>query len=450
MTSTSLDVAQRITEFVLHSTPRRMPAEALAQAKIGVIDSLGVALAGSLEESSLICADFARHEGGWPEASIIGRDFKVSTSQAAFANGAALHALDFDHSFLGLGQPTAPILPAVLAVAEARGVSGAELLAAYLTGFEVTGKLGASLAPGAGEGWHSPGTVGAVGASAGAAKILGLDATQLPMALGVICSMAGAVTANFGTMTKPLHVANAARDGVTAAKLASAGFTAGANAFQARNGFYSLFFGGNANVERIDELGKSYTISDEGLRLKPYPCGGLTHAAIGATLAIRDAHNLTPDDIESVGVMVRRNIYNTIAFKAPRNETEGKFCMPYLIARTIIDGTITLDTFTDEAIRDPAVLALASKVEMRTDGTTERPSDVTIRMGNGETYHESVLLAKGGKQSPLSQAEIEAKFMDCAARAISESQSRELLAMLLDLDHLADVRELTKLLAATT
>src|SRR6185503_12729717 len=202
-------------------------------AKSAARDCLGVALAGSREEDAKICAEIARQENAKEETSVIGQGFRTSALQAAFANGTAAHALDFDHSFTLMGQPTAPIIPAIFALGEALGSSGRQLIEAYVTGYEITAKLAHSLRDSAHEGWHAPSTLGCFGAAAGCGKLLGLSAAQMEMALGITASMTGGVVANFGTMTKPLHVGLGARSGVLAAKLAGSGFTANAKAIEA-------------------------------------------------------------------------------------------------------------------------------------------------------------------------------------------------------------------------
>ncbi|HTF94095.1 MAG TPA: MmgE/PrpD family protein, partial [Verrucomicrobiae bacterium] len=273
-----MDVTAKLAGFVTDLNYKDIPPKALQTAKIAVRDCLGVALAGSREEDAKICAEIARQENAKEETSVIGQGFKTSALQAAFANGTAAHALDFDHSFTLMGQPTAPIIPAIFALGEALGASGRQLIEAYVAGYEVTAKLVHSLRDSAHEGWHAPSTLGSFGAAAACGKLLGLNAAQVEMALGITASMAGGVVANFGTMTKPLHVGLGARNGVLAAKLAHGGYTANGKAIESGFGFYQVLHQGTAiHEEAIEELGRSYALLSDGLRIKPYPCGGLTH-----------------------------------------------------------------------------------------------------------------------------------------------------------------------------
>ena len=245
-----MDVTAKLAGFATELNYKDIPPKALQTAKIAVRDCLGVALAGSREEDAKICAEIARQENAKEETSVIGQGFKTSALQAAFANGTAAHALDFDHSFTLMGQPTAPIIPAIFALGESLGASGRQLIEAYVAGYEVTAKLVHSLRDSAHEGWHAPSTLGSFGAAAACGKLLGLNAAQVEMALGITASMASGVVANFGTMTKPLHVGLGARNGVLAAKLARGGYTANGKAIESGFGFYQVLHQGTRFTKR--------------------------------------------------------------------------------------------------------------------------------------------------------------------------------------------------------
>jgi 2-methylcitrate dehydratase PrpD len=361
--------------------------------------------------------------------------------------------MDFDHSFTLMGQPTAPIIPAVFALGESLGASGRQILEAYTTGFEVTGKLAYSLRDTKHGAWHAPSTLGSFGAAAGCAKLLGLSASQIEMALGMAASMASGVVANFGTMTKPLHVGLGARNGVLAAKLAKSGYTANAQAIEAGMGFYNVFHGGTAiHNEAVEELGRSYALESDGIRIKPYPCGGLTHQAIDTVLEFRAKHGITAEMVESIDVDVMQHTYERIVFKVPQNGIQGKFCMPYLLARAIIDGRVFIDAFTDSAVRDPNVLKLAERIQMRLDNNLpstdlgSRPCRITLRLKNGQTHSRVVQNAKGSPEFPLTAEELKAKFTDCARQTLNESATKRVLDDLDRLETLNDIRPLCQLL----
>ncbi|MGH7875314.1 MAG: MmgE/PrpD family protein [Candidatus Binatia bacterium] len=448
-----MDVTAKLAGFVTDLNYQDIPPKALQTAKIAVRDCLGVALAGSQEEDAKICAEIARQENAKGETSVIGQGFKTSALQAAFANGTAAHALDFDHSFTLMGQPTAPIIPAIFALGEALGANGRQLIEAYVAGYEVTAKLVHSLRDSAHEGWHAPSTLGSFGATAACGKLLGLNASQVEMALGITASMASGVVANFGTMTKPLHVGLGARNGVLAAKLARGGYTANAKAIESGFGFYQVLHQGTTvHEEAIDELGKSYGLLSDGLRIKPYPCGGLTHQVIDSVLEFRAKHGLTAEMIEGIDVDVVKHTFERIVFRVPQTGIQGKFCMPYLVARALIDGEVGLDIFTDSAVRDQNILKFAERVQMKLDPNLKktdaagRPCRVTIRLKNGQTFSREAQHAKGGPEFPMTEAELKAKFLGCARHAIDEKSAERALADIERLETLSDIRPLCDIL----
>ncbi|HEY2989405.1 MAG TPA: MmgE/PrpD family protein [Candidatus Binatia bacterium] len=447
-----MDVTAKIARFVAGLQYEAIPPQALASAKAAALDCLGVALAGSRDECAKIAAQIARQEDAKQETTVFGQGFKSSALQASFANGVAAHALDFDHSFTIMGQPTAPIIPAIFSLGESLGAGGRQMIEAYAAGFETTAKLVFALRDSTQDGWHAPGTLGALGAAAGCAKLLRLDAREVEMALGITASLAGGVVCNFGTMSKPLHVGAAARNGVLAAKLAQSGYTANARAIEAREGFCATFYHMAPNDGPLEELGRSYALVTEGIRIKPYPCGGLTHQAIDAVLGLRAKHGLTADAVEAIDVDVTQHTYNRIAFRVPENGIQGKFCMGYLLARAIIDGKVSLDAFTDAAVRDPAVLKLAEKIHMKLDPSLKasneggRPCRVTVRLKNGGTYSREVQHAKGSPEVPMTADERKEKFTACARQVLDEASTRRALETIEGLETLADIRPLCRLL----
>jgi 2-methylcitrate dehydratase PrpD len=273
------------------------------------------------------------------------------------------------------------------------------------------------------------------------------------MALGMTASMAGGVVANFGTMTKPLHVGLGARNGVLAAKLAQSGFTANGNAIESGFGFYKVLHPGTTIDERpIEELGRSYALVSDGIRIKPYPCGGLTHQVIDSILEFRAKHGLTPEMVESVDVDVAKHTFERIVFKVPQTGIQGKFCMPYLVARALIDGKVSLHAFTEAAVREPNVLKLAERVQMHLGNDLKatdpggRPCRVTLRTKSGQTYIREAQHAKGSPEFPMTEAELRGKFTECARETLSADAADRALAQIEGLEKVENVRSLTEIL----
>lgn len=451
-------VTERIAQFVTETTLAKVPSAAVHTAKIALLDSLGVALAGSQDEAGSLAARIALEEGAREAASVLGHGFRTSAQQAAFANGVATHALDYDHGLASGGQPTAPIIAAALAMAEAIGASGERLLEAYIVGFEVTAKISESLYSVIQHGWHAPGNMGTLGATAACAKLLETSPDRTRHALGMAVSMAGGVEANFGTMTKPLHVGHAARNAVLAARLAASGFTANIEAIEVGTGYYDAYYRVTPGDDTpLDGFGTSWELVDGGLKIKPYPCGGLAHTAIDAAVFLRDEQqaaggaDFSADSIESIDVEVTDRTFGRIVFGVPLTELQAKFSMPYLIARALVDGRVGLDAFTDAAIQDQTVLAVAQKVTMRLGPDLKstksgRQARVTIRMRDGQALLKQVDAAKGGDVIPMTAEELRAKFGECSARVMAPASAELLADAIATLDTAPDLRMLTSLL----
>jgi 2-methylcitrate dehydratase PrpD len=440
---------ERVARFVAETSIENIPDEVLAGAKTAILDCLGVALAGSEEESARICAEQVRIEEARGAASVWGQGFKSSASLAALANGTATHALDFDHGVY-LGQPTSGVIPAVMALAEALGAGGRDLLEAYVAGFEATAKIAKSIPEEGRGGWHAAGTLGTLGATLSCAKLLKLDIDKIRNALGVATSMASGAACNYGTMTKPLGAGLAARSGVLAASLAQRGFTANAKALESATGFFGAFISLPPDPAPIQELGRSYELT-RGLKIKPYACGGLSHNAIDAVLDMRERDGISAESVESIHVEVAKHAYERLVFSVPRSGLEGKFSMGYLLARALINGKVSLDDFSDAAVRESPMLEFAKKVKMElntdlADSSEARPSRVTVRLKDGKTISRYVEYAKGGPQAPLSSGELRAKFVDCAHRVIDEKAVQGILDYVENLQSLKDVAPLCHLL----
>lgn len=448
-----MEYTKKVAEFIANTRYGDIPPRAIDAAKGAILDGVGVALAGSGEEAGRIASELAREEGAKAEAAVFGRGFRSSAASAAFANGVAAHAMDYDASFTMGGQPMAGLVPAVFALAEASGASGRQLVEAYVVGYEVTGKVVWSVpAHGTDAGWHSTATAGTLGCTAAAAHLLGLDVEQTRNALGIATSMASGVVWNFGTMSKPLHAGLAGRNGVLAARLAQRGFTGNASVLEGPDGYFASFGRGTADdLKPLAELGSTFEV-ESGVKYKFYPCGGLTHTAIDAVLALRAEHKLDASVVERIDVQVTDFTGRRIIYRIPQTELQGKFSMPYIVARALIDGLLTPDTFSEAAIRDRSVLALAERVFMEIDPALEdapgagRPCVVTIQLKDGRTLSRRLDFPKGSTEVPLTNEELVGKFTACARRVLPEPAVGELGKLLQSLESVADARVLGDLL----
>jgi len=449
----AVNVGERLARFVTET--QRVPEDAILQAKQAVLDTLGVALAGSREVSACTVADWLRDQGGRPEAAVLGRALRLPAADAALANGTAAHALDFDDVSLPMrGHPSAPLLPAVLALGEAAGSSGLGILTAFVLGFEVEAKLGRAIGGSHyALGWHATSTLGPLGAAAACARLLRLDAGRTQMALGIAASLASGLQQNFGSMTKPLHAGWAARSGIVAAQLADRGFSAGAEALEGPAGFLRAMSGGaQPDLAPVDALGEPFEIVSTGVGVKVYPCCYAVHRALDATLELRAKHGIAPANVAEVRVEVNRGGLLPLRGEPPATGLEGKFSLEYCLAAALIDGGVSLASFTDEAVRRPAARELMAKVRISEGAESgEFPiggyAEVRVALRDGTGYGMRVDVPHGDPSRPLSWDELAAKFRDCAGAALPAGDVDAALRLIERLDGLDNVSRLTEALS---
>ena len=281
-------------------------------------------LAGTLEQPARIIADYVREMGGNPRCSVYGQDFSTSPVMAAFANGVAGHVLDYEVMWHPPTHPTSPTLPPILALAEMSDLSGKDVIAALVVGFEVQGRINLA-AVGAGlRGFHPPGLVGIMGSAAASARLLGLDSQNTRMALAIAASRTGALSANVGTMTKSTHCGHAARMGLESALLAARGFTGNEGIIEHPTGYGRVLFGDGFDMEAVTrDFGNPYRLVDPGVAIKKHPSQYGTHRGIDAALELREVHDIQPHRI--VKVKVEAPVMPYVDRSAPRTGLEGKF-----------------------------------------------------------------------------------------------------------------------------
>ncbi len=443
-----MKITQRLAEFVASAPSGDIPPPAREQARRAILDTLGVMLAGSGEDASRILAAMARDQGRSEEATVFGYAFRVPASEAALVNGTSGHALDFDDVSMSMrGHPSVPLLPAVLALGEKLGASGREAIDAFVLGFEVECKLGLFIGgPHYALGWHATSTFGTLGAAAACARLLRLDADRTRVALGVAASLASGIRQNFGTMTKPLHAGWAARNGVIAAVLAERGFTADAEALEGKGGFLRASSGGGPlNSRVLARLGDPWEIVSPGIGVKLYPCCYATHRAIDSALEItRSENGPHHSNIGGVQVTVSRGTLMPLRTAPPSTGLEGKFSMEYCVAAALLDGRVSLSTFTDEAVHRPEVKKL-----MKLIAVSEERRRAQFPIGGravvsvdtlGKINHSRVVeTPQGDPQNPLSWDELSEKFRDCAGAVLPPRAIEEAISAVAALDKIEDV-----------
>ncbi|MBM4312692.1 MAG: MmgE/PrpD family protein [Deltaproteobacteria bacterium] len=439
-------LTQKLAEFVIDT--HHMPSEALDGARDAMIDTIGCALAGTPEEVCRIVVRHLRTQGGNPQATVWGVGLATTASDAAFANGVFAHALDYDDTQSNLrGHPSAALVPAILAVGEVAHASGADALSAYAVGLEVAGKLGRAFGDGHYlHGWHATATVGVFAAAAAAGRLLGLSVGQFRHALGIAASESSGLVRNFGTMTKPFNAGHAAKGGVIAAMLAKTGFTADTSIFDGEDGFISIYGGrdGQPLGDLLERLAHPWEVIKPGLFFKRWPCCYCNHRSIGGLLQMIPEYGLTPGEIEAVEIGFPPGSDTALIASDPKTGLQGKFSIEYVAAATLLDGKVTLESFTDEQVNRPEVRRLMQKVrryrieDSRTFAGTVGYNDITVRTARGE-FKMHVDKTPGSPVWPVSEAERDEKFLDSAGRVLGAGEARELLDLLLKSRSLDDV-----------
>jgi 2-methylcitrate dehydratase PrpD len=452
-----MGTTEQIAQFVVQNGYASIPGEVVAVAKKAILDGLGVMVAGSTEPAGKIIAEHVKELGGAPQAGVIAQGFRTSVVQAALANGTMAHALDYDDVLAPMtGHPTVVVLPVVLALGEMYHHPGRDVLEAYIVGVEVAARIGSGIGRRHyAVGWHSTATLGTLGAAAAATKMLGLGVTETRIALGIAASEAGGLRQNFGTMTKPFHAGNAARNGIVAAMLAQRGFTADEGIMESPLGFCSVLGGeGQYNLALMTEsLGNTYALIKPGLEMKPYPCCRFTHRCIDAMLHIIEEYHPAAEEVAEVECQTGPSLPQILIHHRPRTSLEGKFSMEYCLARALLDGQVRIGQFTEEKVLDPRVQELLQRVRyVHPEGVeTERRSEVvTVRLKNGRQYSHEVFIAKGAPENPMSMAELTAKYRDCVSLVFPFEAVERSRQMVSHLEEVRDIAELADLLTSKT
>jgi 2-methylcitrate dehydratase PrpD len=454
-----------VADFIASTKHPDLPKDVVQLGKKSILDGLGLALAGSVAKSGELVRRHLQGLGCTGGASsVIGTSLRVPARFAAFANGTAMHADDYDDTQLAVAKdrvygllthPTAPALPAVLAVAEQGGRSGKDLLTAYHVGVEVECKIAEAINPRHyQQGFHSTATCGTFGAAAGLAKLRGLPAEVACVALGIAGSLSAGLRENFGTMMKPLHAGRAAESGVIAAEFAALGFTATPHILEAPRGFFRAAGGGYDGGAIRGKLGNPWTFANPGVSIKPHPSGSLTHPGMTLMLSLIRQHDIRPENVERVNIGTNQNMPNALIHHRPRTELQAKFSMEFCMAILLLERRAGLPEFTDEVVNRPDVQAMIEKVdfgvhpEAEAAGYDKMTTMVEIVLKDGRRISGQADFGKGSPANPMSYEEVADKFQECAAFSRWPSDKTErVVGTVKRLEELSDVRELTALLS---
>ena len=408
-----MSIAHELAERIHAIRFEDLPDDAIPLARTAMLDAVGCTFLGASEEMVHIVERLPGFAGAEGPCAVFGRGYRTNPLDAVMFNGVASHALDYDdmNATMG-GHPTVMMMPVIFALGDIHEFSGKDALLAYVVGNETITRIARGVHPHHyDKGWHPTATLGIFGTVASAVRLLDLSIDQTATALSIAASFASGLKANFGSMTKPLHVGQGNRNGLYAALLAKEGFSANHHAFEHKQGFLEVFNGAGTydTGQMLADWGDPFDLVSVGVGLKKHPCCGSTHASIEAMLEVRAANDIDPEQVRSIDVVVHPLRLPHTDNPDPRTPLQCRFSQQYVVARALMDGRIRLADFEPEAFGQDAVRTLLQKVEARGhEGPfSEFAAEVTVTMQDGRTHSALNDVDMGrGLKNPMSDLEL--------------------------------------------
>ncbi|MBN8478514.1 MAG: MmgE/PrpD family protein [Burkholderiales bacterium] len=420
--SATMGATERVARYVADVDYARAPAELEHRTRRAIVDLFAAAVAAREDAGFRIVRRVVATEAREGPCTIVPTGETTTPAMAALVNGAAGHALDYDDvSDTLYGHPTVTILPPLLAVAQARGSSGRALVDAYNVGFDVAVAIAHALPakPHFDRGWHATASIGVMSATAALCRLMGLDVARTRHALGIAGSHVGSSRQNFGTMTKPLHPGSSGFSAVLSARLAEEGFTADPEQLEKPLGYFATFGAGSDLRALHRSLDAPQALLRDGLSFKKYPCCYNTHRSADAAIAIAAAMpTAARESIESVTLTLQPSGTDPLIHRRPTTGLQGKFSAEYVVAAGLLDGEVSLLSFRDPAVQRPAVQDLIRRIEVRESANPplgDRSWDFAYAVlevtSGGRVWRERVDVPRGDCRLPLTDAELDAKFL---------------------------------------
>jgi 2-methylcitrate dehydratase PrpD len=444
MAEAAVDVTKTLAAYVVDAKAADVPQAVRTEAVRSLLNWAGCAIGGSGHETVDRALAAVTPFSGKPEATLFGRSEKIDVLNAALLNGIASHVFDFDDTHLKtIIHPAGPVASALAALAEIRPMTGAELLHAFILGVEVECRIGNAVYPAHYDiGWHITGTAGVFGAAAAAGKILGLNAQQMTWALGIAGTQSSGFREMFGTMCKSFHPGRAAQNGLLSAFLAQQNFTSSDRVLEAPRGFAHVMSTARDFNEITGGLGEHFEVSLN--TYKPFACGIVIHPSIDGAIQLRNENGLTAEMVEKVELRVAPLVLELTGKKTPRTGLEGKFSVFHSVAVAIIDGAAGEREYSDAKVVDPMVVKLRDSVGAVIDkGLRDDEAYVTVFLKDGRKLERHVPHALGSLERPMSDADLDAKFMGLCDGVISKDQAQKVLALYRKAETVADAAELS-------
>ena len=455
--ASSSPLATRLAEKICAFRPEHMTPRALSEARNAIIDTIACTLSGVPEP----CVQILLATPGVADAPgtslVFGTNRRTSALDAALINGTASHALDYDDvSGVMGGHHSAPVTAPIFALGEQLQCSGRQVLAAYVIGVETEVRLARAVNfHHYDKGWHPTATLGVFGAAAASAWLLRLDIAKTAKALALAASFSAGLKANFGTMTKPMHVGHVARSGLFAALIAERGFESNPGVLEHKQGWLEVFNGrGNYAPEKMFEnWGEPWEIESAENGLKQFACCGSTHPAISMMLKLVKEEKITADQVTGIEILAHKRRLPHTDNPDPRTPLQAKFSIQYTTARALTDGAVRIRDFEGAAVMEERVRRLLPLIktgphpDMPEDSPQQFGSEVIVTTKDGRRLARRIdhLVCRGG-DDPMSTDEMFEKFEDCATRALAHDQTMPLFERLETLETVADIGQVTRLL----
>jgi 2-methylcitrate dehydratase PrpD len=444
-TEAAKDVTRTLARYIVSARPGDLPAPVRKEAARTLLNWVGCTLGGSRHETVGIAIAALAPFTGAGQAGILGRKERFDILQAALINGISSHVLDYDDTHAhNIIHPAGPVISAILALSEHRAATGTDFVNALALGVDVECRIGNAVYPKHYDaGWHITGTAGVFGAAAASGKLLGLSEQQMLWALGLAATQPVGLQEMFGSMTKSFHPGRAAQNGLTAAILASKGFTSSEQSLEAKYGWANVISTAHNYDEITNRLGETFELSKN--TYKPFACGVVMHPAIDGCIQLRNENRLNPDEIERVELKVHPLVIQLTSKKAPLTGLEAKFSIYHAAAVALVEGAGGIDQFSDRAVRDRTVSSLRDRVATIVDSSLhEDQVRIALVTKNGRRIDKFVEHAVGSLDHPMSDRDLEVKFTALADGVLPNDRIRRLMDLCWNIADLPDAAAVAK------
>jgi 2-methylcitrate dehydratase PrpD len=445
--NTGLGISKKLTEFTSSIQFETLSSQAIHEAKRATLDWLGCALIGSKHPTSINLVKTLHSIGSYPAVRVIGHpSLKMSLLDSPVVNGQMGHILDFDDTHLGgvILHTSTATLPALLAIGEQNKLNGKILITSLVAAFEGGIRTGQAMPNHHRGGWHLTGTLGTVASSIGASRMLGLDQQKTLMSLGLGCTQAAGMQQNRGSDCKSIHAGKSAYHGVFAATLAANGLNSSPEILEGNLGFTRIY-STTQNLDAVTkDLGKEWIITGNGY--KPYSCGVVLHPLIDASIELSQQSQIPWSEIANFEVMVHPDVIRITGVDQPGSGLMSKFSANHAAAVSYIDRAGGVPQFSNEKSQDASVISLRKIVTIQSSSNLQLDqAKAGITTKSGARFESNIEHAKGTFQNPLSDADIELKFLQNAQACISKDQAKRIIDMVWNLEKLSDINLLARL-----